>query len=92
MSVKNSYDQGDRVRLRAQFVRDGVNVAPGSVILKVKNPAGVETQPVLTNPSSGVYVAEVDVDLAGTWTYGFFSDGANKGAAEKAFFVKDSSF
>lgn len=64
------YYEGDTITLQATF-RDiaGDLVDPSTVTLTVEDPDGNQTTPSTTNPSVGVYEAQVDLDLAGWWSY-----------------------
>lgn len=64
------YYEGDTITLQATF-RDiaGDLVDPSSVTLYVEDPSGTITEPSPSNPSVGVYQAEVDLDAAGWWNY-----------------------
>lgn len=64
------YYEGDTITLQATF-RDiaGDLVDPSSVVLTVEDPSQNITTPSPTNPSVGVYQAEVDLTEPGWWSY-----------------------
>lgn len=87
----NTYDKGQAVRCECTFDVDGTLIDPTSVTAKVKAPDGTETTPTVTNPSTGVYRAEVTADQSGTWYYRFESTGGVS-AEERFFLVSESQF
>jgi hypothetical protein len=89
----STHDLGDMVRVKGTWTdAAGAPVAPTAVTLTVKNPAGVATTPALTNPSAGVYYADVDANVVGTWCFRFRSTGSGQAAAEGRFYVRESQF
>lgn len=65
-----TYYEGDTVTLQATF-HDiaGELVDPSTVTLTVENPSAVITSPVPSNPSVGVYRAQVPLTEPGWWSY-----------------------
>ena len=62
--MANSYDVGDRVRISVSFTDDQQQDAdPTTVVGKVKDPSGNVTTPSVSNPSTGQYHFDVDVDV-----------------------------
>jgi hypothetical protein len=66
------YLEGTTVTLQATFRDiDGDLVAPSAVVLVVEDPDGDQTTPTTTNPSVGVYQAQIDLTVEGWWTFQF---------------------
>ena len=90
----NAHDKGDVVRLSGTFRDiDGALVAPSSVSLKYRNPAGTVTTIAggsLTNPSIGLYTYDLTLNAAGVWTYRFESTGTAAASEEAKFIVRSS--
>lgn len=61
------------VIFRITFYSDetkAIPIDPGSVVFKVKNPAGVETSPTVTDePGTGNYSADHIFDVYGDWQW-----------------------
>lgn len=70
------YDVGDRARLTFSLTDTAGAPANGTVVLTVTDPTGVTSTPAVTNPATGSYTADVDLDQAGRWTYRWVSTGA----------------
>lgn len=95
--AKNTYDRGDKVRLKAT-VRDsaGALVDPTSIVLRVRDPGQALGSPTLYSGGSivkdsvGLYHCDVDVNLAGTWRYRWESTGGAIAAEEGEFEVRAS--
>lgn len=62
-------DIGDDVTVTTTVYVDGVLTDPASVVVTVTDPAGDDTTPSVTNPSTGVFHATVPVTAAGRWQY-----------------------
>jgi hypothetical protein len=60
-----------------------------TAVCKVRKPDHSVLTPSLSNPSTGVYVATVDPDIAGDWLYRFDFTGAAKAAGEQRFVVAE---
>lgn len=59
---------GETRTVTATFkLEDGTLVNPSNVALTVKDPSGNTTTPATSNPSTGVFTAEIDFDEAGIW-------------------------
>jgi hypothetical protein len=86
-----SYDIGDLVTCDATF-RDPRNrdalVDPATVVIKVRNPDGIETTSTPERVSTGRYTHEIDVDQAGVWSFRFESGGDYQGAQGREFYVR----
>lgn len=97
MATGGTYDQGDRVRIQAEF-RDLSNqlANPTTVTVQVKRADGTISTPSASNPSTGVFTADVDIPTAatsaGVWSYRFAGTGALVAAGEAVFFVRQSAF
>lgn len=72
---------------------------PDAVYFQVKPPGGTVTtyeygvDGELSNPSTGVYSIDVDLDTAGTWYYRFYSTGTGQAVSpDQAIVVKSSAF
>lgn len=62
---------GQTVTLQATF-RDAAGALVDPVVtLTVEDPNGAVTTPATTNPSVGVFQADVTLDVAGYWSYRF---------------------
>ncbi len=92
MSV-NEYDIGDRVTLQATFSdEDGIPTNPGTVVCKVKDPAGATATPSATEYATGVWRAQVDLDQEGTWYYRFEGTTPVVAAGEGQLYTKPTQF
>lgn len=61
---------GQSVILQATFTdTDGELTNPSSVDLTIEAPDGTITTPAPTNPSTGVFQHQLDLDKAGDWDY-----------------------
>lgn len=97
----NSYEIGDRVRLRTSTpFQDSSAVAfdPTVVKFEVKAPdvATVTytygTSSNVSKIATGDYACDIDVDGAGVWSYyiiGETAGGENRGADQGSFFVQE---
>lgn len=90
--MANTYDKADLVKMQTTIKVDGVLTAPTTIALSVRWPDGTTTTPALTNPSTGVYYAEVSVTQAGTYSYRFVATGAAQGGDEGSFTVRSTVF
>lgn len=74
--MPTAWDIGERARL-TYTLRDVDNaLANGTVTLTVTAPDGTQSTPAVTNVSTGIYRADVDLDQAGRWVYRWASTGA----------------
>lgn len=94
-----THDIGDVVRVDVEF-RDtaGALVDPTTVVFKIKNPVGQTTtythgvDAQLVKDAVGKYHVDVEPAIQGVWTYRWEGSGANKGAEEANFTVRESEF
>jgi hypothetical protein len=86
------YVIGNRARLLCQFTdKDGAAIAPTTVTLKVRNPAGtVQTVTADSTITLGEYVGEFDLDAVGIWFYRWTGAGNVAVAAEGKLTVQAS--
>ena len=89
-----SYVIGSAVLLTGTFTNPAKTpVDPTVVVVKVKDPTGVETDYTSpTNTSVGVYAQQIIPTTAGTWRYRWVGTGAAVSAGEKTFEVKPTAF
>lgn len=94
--VPKTYDPGDMITLTAQFYdRNGSLADPTTVVLKIRNPLGVQLPHSPTRSSPGSYYYDYDTalgDPTGRYTYRFEGTGAVTSAEEKVFFLNPSDF
>ena len=85
-----SYPLGNVVRLSVTY-KDaaGVLINPSVATLKLTDPTGTETTPVLINDSTGLYHADNTVLTAGVWYYRFTGTGALVTGSPDYMFVVD---
>ena len=89
----NTYDKGDRARLKATFSDDaGALADPTAVVLRIKDPTGAVTTPAPTRDSLGVYSYALSLNAEGEWHYRFEGTGAVEAAGERVLRVRDSIF
>lgn len=97
------YDSGATVRLKLTMTdSSGTAVDPGALTFKVRQPDGTVTSYVygtdaqLVKSSTGIYYVDwpIPKTLAaeGVWSYRFEATGANAGAVESQFTVRNSAF
>lgn len=70
------YDVGDRARLTFSVTDVAGVPTNGTVVLTVTKPDASTATPTVSNPSTGSYTADVDLDQAGRWTYRWVATGA----------------
>lgn len=99
MSI-NTYDQGDTVPCIGTFTLEGSPVDPDDVTFHLRGPNlslsyeyGVDAE--LVKVSAGVYrvdfpIPTSGITVAGRWSYRFEGTGANGGAVEARFRVRNS--
>lgn len=94
--VPRTYDPGDMISLNAQFYKkDGTVGDPTTVVLKIRNPLGIQSNITPTHDGVGAYSYDYATDLTdptGRYTYRFEGAGAVTSAEEKAFFLNPSDF
>ena len=93
--MTTEYDIGDLARVTAAFTdgATGAAIDPTAVELTYKDPSGILTTLVygvgaISKDSVGNYHADINVTLAGTWTYRWFSTGTGQAASEGLFLVR----
>lgn len=97
-TVPKTYDPGDMVTLSAQFYKkDGTVGDPTTVVLKIRNPLGVQSPHVPDHDvaGSGLYTFDYQTSLGdpeGRYEYRFEGAGAVTSAEEKAFYLNPSDF
>lgn len=92
--MANTYSIGDLVELTATFttVATGDDIAPTTVVITVEAPNGATSTPDVSNPSTGVYTAEVSITLPGTYRWRAVGTGAAQAALDSFFLVRQNSF
>ena len=95
--AQNIHDLGDLVRVEAEFrnALTGAALDPTAVFLSVREPDGTVTTYTyggaeITQDSTGIYHALIDVDQAGVWRYRWWSTGSGQAAEEKVFKVRQA--
>lgn len=95
-TVPKTYDPGDMVSLNAQFYKeDGTVGDPSVVVVKVKDPTGVQVSHTPTHVGTGTYKYDYQTNLGdpeGRYEYRFEGTGVITSAEEKAFFLNPSDF
>lgn len=95
-SVPKVYDHGDMITLSAVFYKkDGTLGDPTAVVLKIRNPLGVQSSQTPTRDSLGSYsfdFATTFSDPAGKYEYRFEGTGAITTAEEKSFVLRPTEF
>lgn len=95
-----TYDVGDRTRLTATFTDDitGNPADPTVITLRVKPPktnaivmVSNSSPQQIFKDSTGVYHADIDVTVSGTWHYKWFGTGSLVAAEEATFFVRPTT-
>lgn len=96
--MANLYQKGDRVKISTSTVFQdsaGTEFSPSTVTFDVIDPSGTTTSyisgthPNVTNPATGSYICEIDVEINGYWHYRIYGEqsGENRGAYEGYFEV-----
>lgn len=90
----NRYDIGDRIRLKVEFraIDSDALADPTTVTCKVKAPLGGIEDAVTSHVSQGVFIAFIEPDEPGVWTYKFYGTGDVVAAGAKSFVVNRSEF
>jgi hypothetical protein len=86
----NRYDVGDTVKVTATFTRTdtGALTDPSTVTCTFLRPDRTTQTASTSSSSTGVWDAEVDVDVSGVWRYRFLGTSADVGVEEGAFVVR----
>ena len=95
MTIANTHDIGDQVRLQADYTVDSVPTNPTLVFLFVQHPNGIldsYTTGDLTNSSTGTFYLDIVLDDSGRWDYRFASSGTVVASDENFFLVERSAF
>jgi len=90
--MMNTYTRGQLVRLTLTATDGSAPVSPASVVCRVRDPAGVETQPTVVVDAAGAYHADIAVLATGFWQYRWSGAAPAQGAAEGLFHVRESEF
>lgn len=93
----NTYEIGDKVRIKATFTVSGVKTDPTTITLKVKDPAGIVTSytyvgGTVTKSATGMYFRDVSITQSGEWFYRWEGTGAVETADEAYLVVEASEF
>jgi hypothetical protein len=73
------------------FAVNGVNTNPTGVTLTVTSPTNVVTTPVTSNPSTGIYTADVTCNEEGEWEYVWAGTGAAADTVAGSWTVYDTA-
>ena len=104
MAIRGMFNQVQEYALRetidfdGEFVdASGIDATPSAATLYVKKPDGTVTTyaypgPSITNPSTGLLVCSVLLDVSGYWSYRWEAIGAIGAADEKVIKVRSSVF
>lgn len=93
--MANTYDKGDVVRLTGTFTDAStppVLADPTTVVLRLRNPAGVTSTPATVKDSVGVYHYDLSLDTVGEWAYRWEGTGAVQTAEEATLYVRATRF
>lgn len=92
--MTNTYDINDLVVVSAEFQRvsDGTDIDPTVVVITVHDPDGNTTTPAVSNPSVGVWTAQVAPTITGLWKWRAVGTGAAQAGKDGSFFVREPSF
>lgn len=86
-------DIGDNVRITGTFEADGAATAPGTVVLRVKNPDGtIGTVETTAGTATGVYSGTVTAGTAGVHHARIEGTSPVRAAAEQRFEIRRSEF
>lgn len=86
----NRYDVGETVRVTATFRRTDTDALtdPAEVTCTFLRPDRTTQTAATSSSSTGVWDAQVDVDISGVWRYRFVGSDSDTGAEEGAFVVR----
>jgi hypothetical protein len=92
----NTYVRGTVVVLTGAFLAPSTfsGLTPSPLVCRVTDPTGEETD-ITTgfgNPAPGIYTAEIEAQIVGTWTYRWRATGAVTGACEGSFVVVPTAY
>ncbi len=88
-----NYKVGTRVRITATFRDYNDALVSPTVAASYEKPDGTLVTGVsLTNPSTGVYVFNIDTDMSGVWKYRATASGAAIAMNESEFYVEELEF
>lgn len=85
-------DIGDPVTVKTTFTVGGVPTNPTTVVLTIRAPDGTQTTPATTNPSVGVFQANVIPTQGGIWRAHWKGSGAVTAEEYDSFEVAYSPF
>lgn len=86
-------DIGDNIRLTGAFTADGAATAPGSVLLRVRNPDGsIGTVETTAGTATGVYSGTVTAGTVGVHWARIEGTSPVRAATEQRFEVRRSQF
>ena len=96
----NTYQPGNIVNMSVLFTTNAippVPVDPTTIVLRVTDPSGVETDYTygpsnIIRVGTGNYSMALEVLLNGPWTYRWEGTGAVVAANENRFLVQESAF
>jgi hypothetical protein len=89
-----AYKQGAQPRITNVFKQSGVAADPTTVKLTIVRPDGQRntytylTDAQIVKASTGTYYIDLALDIPGTWTYRWFSEGTGKAADDKTLIVE----
>lgn len=95
MTTLQTFKVGDGILSRTKILENGVSVDPNEVVLKVRDPDGVETEYATSKVSTGEYEALWFVNKPGTWYRRWRANdasGNSLGASEVPVSVEASVF
>lgn len=86
--MARTYKYNQKVKLKVKFRDEDGNLAdPSSVSLTVKDPAGADTTPSITNDGTGLRSAIVTGNAEGTWHWRWVGTGGTvDGAVDEGIF------
>ncbi len=88
MALKES-DVGDPLRLRSTYTNEsGAAANPTTVVLTLRDPAGVVTTPAVTNPAVGTFENLLVPATPGVWRFRWDASGGVTASDPGAFYVR----
>jgi len=92
--MNDDYNIGDVALLSCEFKnpRRGTRVDPTDVFCKIRKPGQDPLDIPVSRTAPGIYEAEIDLDVSGTWHYRFAGTGAYQAADEDEFKVQADAF
>ena len=93
----NTYEIGDKVRIKATFTVSGVKTDPTTITLRVKSPSNVISIYTyalfeITKSATGMYHKDISITESGEWFYRWEGTGAVETADEAYLVVENSEF